>query len=129
MPFKHCGGSVSNYLQYHMKNKDIHLDLLRKIELNPNYTQRELSREMGVSLGKVNYCIKELSKKGWIKLIRFSHNPNKIGYAYLLTPRGIEQKTKLTFKFLKLKIAEYEMLKCEINELKQDINNLKLGDK
>jgi EPS-associated MarR family transcriptional regulator len=112
-----------------MKNKDIQLDLLRKIELNPKYTQRELSREMEVSLGKVNYCMKALSKKGWIKLRKFSRNPNKTGYAYLLTPRGIEQKTKLTFKFLKLKIAEYEILKSEISELKQDIANLKLGDK
>lgn len=109
-----------------MKNKDIHLDLLRKIESNPNYTQRELSREMGISLGMVNYCMKELSKRGWIKLMRFSQNSNKIGYAYLLTPKGIEEKTKLTFKFLKLKIAEYEMLKNEISDLKKDINNFKV---
>jgi EPS-associated MarR family transcriptional regulator len=112
-----------------MNNKDIKLDLLRKIESNSKYTQRELSREIGVSLGKINYCMKELSKKGWIKLIKFNQNPNKIGYAYLLTPRGIEQKTRLSFKFLKLKIAEYEMLKSEISELERDTINLKLGDK
>ena len=101
-----------------MNNKDIHLDLLRKLELNPEYTQRELSKEMGISLGKVNYCIKKLVEKGWVKLTNFSHNPNKVGYAYLLTPRGIEEKTKLTLSFLNRKIIEYEILKKEINELK-----------
>ena len=101
-----------------MNQKDIRLDLLRKIELNPEYTQRELSKEMDVSLGKVNYCIKKLTEKGWIKLTNFTHNPNKVGYAYLLTPKGIEEKTKLTFSFLKRKIIEYEILKKEINALK-----------
>ena len=101
-----------------MNKKDIHLDLLRKLEVNPEYTQRELSQEMGVSLGKVNYCMKKLIEKGWIKLSNFSHNPNKVGYIYLLTPKGIEQKTKLTILFLKRKIEEFEILKDEISELK-----------
>ena len=101
-----------------MNQKDIRLDLLRQIELNHEYTQRELSKEMNVSLGKVNYCIKKLTEKGWIKLTNFKQNPNKVGYAYLLTPRGIEEKTRLTFSFLKRKIIEYEILKKEINELK-----------
>jgi EPS-associated MarR family transcriptional regulator len=107
-----------------MNQKDIRLDLLRKIELNPEYTQRELSKEMDVSLGKVNYCIKKLTEKGWIKLTNFKQNPNKVGYAYLLTPRGIEEKTKLTFSFLKRKIKEYEILKDEINKLKEDIGQI-----
>jgi len=72
---------------------------------------------MGVSLGKVNYCIKKLTEKGWVKLTNFSHNQNKMGYAYLLTPSGIEEKSRLTFSFLKRKIVEYEILKKEINEL------------
>ena len=101
-----------------MNQKDIRLDLLRKIELNPEYTQRELSKEMDVSLGKVNYCIKKLTEKGLIKLTNFKQNPNKVGYVYILTPRGIEEKTKLTFSFLKRKLIEYEVLKKEINELK-----------
>jgi EPS-associated MarR family transcriptional regulator len=101
-----------------MNNQDIRLDLLRKLESNPEFTQRELSREMGVSLGKVNYCIKKLTEKGWVKLTNFSHNPNKMGYAYLLTPQGIEEKSRLTFSFLKRKIIEYEVLKKEINALK-----------
>ena len=100
-----------------MNNQDIRLDLLRKLESSPHSTQRELSREVGVSLGKVNYCIKKLTEKGQIKLINFSHNPNKIGYAYLLTPGGIEEKSRLTFSFLKRKIVEYEILKKEINDL------------
>ena len=100
-----------------MNNQDIRLDLLRKLESNPQFTQRELSRDMGVSLGKVNYCMKKLTEKGLIKLSNFSHNQNKMGYAYLLTPSGIEEKSRLTFSFLKRKIVEYEVLKKEINAL------------
>ena len=109
-----------------MNNRDIHLDLLRKLESNPEYTQRELSQEMGVSLGKVNYCMKKLVEKGWIKLTNFSHNSNKLGYMYLLTPHGIEQKAKLTILFLKIKMKEYETLKDEINKLKQDTKKIKI---
>ena len=101
-----------------MRNKDIRLDLLRRLESNPEFTQRELSREMGVSLGKVNYCMKKLTEKGLIKLTNFTHNPNKMGYMYLLTPSGIDEKTRLTLSFLKRKVFEYEILKKEINELK-----------
>ena len=108
-----------------MNKKDIHLDLLRKLESNPEYTQRELSQEMGVSLGKVNYCMKKLTEKGWVKLMNFSHNPNKAGYVYFLTPKGIEEKARLTFVFLKIKMEEYEMLKDEISKLKQDAEKLK----
>ena len=107
-----------------MNRKNIHLDLLRKLEVNPKYTQRELSKEMGVSLGKINYCMKKLIDKGWIKLSNFGHNPNKSGYIYLLTPKGIEQKSRLTFKFLAIKLKEYEVLKNEISKLKLDAEKL-----
>ena len=100
-----------------MNQKDIRLDLLRRLEINPEYTQRELSQEMGVSLGKVNYCMKKLTEKGLIKITNFKQNPNKMGYAYLLTPRGIDEKAKLTISFLKRKVIEYEILKKEINAL------------
>ena len=100
-----------------MNKQDIHLDLLRKLESNPHCTQRELSREMGVSLGKVNYCMKKLTEKGWVKLTNFSRSSNKFGYVYLLTPSGIEEKSRLTFSFLKRKLIEYEILKKEINTL------------
>tara|TARA_B100000767_G_scaffold104131_1_gene99927 strand:- start:54 stop:392 length:339 start_codon:yes stop_codon:yes gene_type:complete len=100
-----------------MNNKDIHLDLLRKLESNPQYTQRELSQEMAISLGKVNYCMQKLTEKGWVKLTNFSRSSNKLGYMYLLTPSGIEEKSRLTFSFLKRKIVEYEILKKEIDVL------------
>ena len=108
-----------------MNNKDIHLDLLRKLEANPDYTQRELSQEMGVSLGKINYCMKKLTEKGWVKLSNFNRNPNKVSYIYLLTPKGIEHKARLTIAFLKIKMEEYEMLKDEISLLKKDTEKLK----
>jgi len=107
-------------------NKDqVHFDLLRKLEANPKYTQRELSKEMGISLGKVNYCINKLITKGWVKLSNFRRNPNKVGYIYLLTPKGVEEKTRLTFAFLKIKMDEYEMLKEEISSLEKDTEQLK----
>ena len=109
-----------------MNQKDIRLDLLRRLELNPKYTQRELSIEMGVSLGKVNYCMKKLTEKGWIKLTNFSRSSNKFGYMYLLTPQGIEQKASLTLSFLKIKIEEFEILKDEISALKLESEEMNI---
>ena len=106
------------FFQHLMNQKDIRLDLLRKLESSPEYTQRELSQEMGVSLGKLNYCMKKLTEKGLIKITNFKQSPNKMGYAYLLTSKGIDEKARLTISFLKRKITEYEILKKEINELK-----------
>ena len=103
-----------------MNTKDIKLDLLLKLESNPNCTQRELAQEMGVSLGKINYCLKKMIEKGWVKLSNFGNNPNKVSYIYLLTPKGIKQKARLTFKFLAIKLEEYEILKNEISKLKKD---------
>jgi len=79
---------------------------------------------MGVSLGKVNYCIKKLSERGWVKLTNFTHNPNKLGYMYLLTPKGIEQKARLTALFLKTKLEEFEILKDEINQIKLEVEEI-----
>lgn len=107
-----------------MNKKDIRLDLLRKLELNPEYTQRDLSREMGVSLGKVNFCMKKLTEKGLIKLTNFSNSSNKLVYMYLLTPQGIEQKAKLTASFLKIKMVEFEILREEISRLKIDAKEI-----
>ena len=109
-----------------MNKDDIHLDLLRILEINPKYTQRNLAKDLGVSLGKVNYCIKKLNEKGCVKLMNFRNNPNKIGYAYLLTSKGVEEKTRLTFSFLKIKMREYEVLKNEIIILKDDTKRLSL---
>ena len=107
-----------------MNNKDIRLDLLRKLQSNPKHTQRELSQEMGISLGKVNYCMQKLTAKGWVKLTNFSRSSNKLGYMYLLTPKGIEQKAKLTTLFLKTRLEEFEILKDEISQLKLDVEEL-----
>jgi EPS-associated MarR family transcriptional regulator len=107
-----------------MNNQDIHLSLLRKLESNPEFTQRELSKEMGVSLGKINYCMKKLTERGFVKLTNFSQSSNKLGYAYLLTPQGVDQKARLTASFLKTKIDEFEMLREQIIKLKLDAEKI-----
>ena len=107
-----------------MNKDEIHLDLLRKLESNPEYTQRQLSMEMGVSLGKVNYCMRKLIHKGWVKFMNFSNSPNKVKYVYLLTPKGIEEKGKLTIAFLQIKMDEFEILKDEIRKLKEATEKL-----
>ena len=100
---------------------DAHYKLMRLIERNPELSQRELAKALGVSLGKANYCIQALIEKGWIKANNFRHSTNKLGYAYLLTPEGIEQKAVLTKNFLQRKMQEYEALQQEIRELKRDM--------
>ena len=112
-----------------MIKKEIHLDLLRKLEASPELTQRQLSKEMGVSLGKINYCMQKLIQKGWIKLSNFSNNSSKVHYLYLLTPKGIEEKTRLTFSFLSIKMEEYKVLKNEISKLKKDAEKLQSENK
>ena len=97
------------------------LDALRLLETNPEMTQRELAEALGVSLGAANYCLKALVEKGWLKLENFQNNPNKLGYLYLLTPMGIAAKTALTTRFLKRKLAEYEALEAEIEQLKSEV--------
>ena len=97
------------------------LDALRLLETNPEMTQRELAEALGVSLGAANYCLKALVEKGWLKLENFQNNPNKLGYLYLLTPMGIAAKTALTARFLKRKLAEYEALEAEIEQLKSEV--------
>ena len=99
--------------------EDTHYNVLRLIEENPQITQRELAIAMGVSLGKVNYCLKAVLEKGWVKANNFKNSNNKMAYAYLLTPKGIEAKTALSLQFLKKKMAEYEQLKQEISQLQK----------
>lgn len=95
------------------KNQD-YFNVLRKIKNNPNSTQRELARQLGISLGKINYCINSLKNKGLVKIRNFKKNPNKIGYIYVLTPKGLSMKTQLTLNFMKRKMIEYDELKAEI---------------
>ena len=99
-----------------MNNDQDHFDVLRKINKNSNVTQRELANELGFSLGKLNYCLRALKTKGLIKMRNFEKNPNKINYIYVLTPRGIAEKTKLTINFMKRKMKEYDELKKEMSD-------------
>ena len=94
-------------------NQD-HFNVLRRIKTNPDTTQRDLALKLGFSLGKLNYCLKALKNKGLIKLKSFKKNPHKINYIYVLTPRGIAEKTKLTLSFMKRMMKEYDELKKEM---------------
>ena len=102
-----------------MDNKQDHLNVLRKIKKKPSSSQRELAKELNFSLGKLNYCLKSLKDKGLIKIANFTKNPNKLNYAYVLTPKGIAEKTKLTISFMKRKMNEYDELKREIEDDKK----------
>ena len=98
---------------------EIYLKLLRKIDGKTDVSQRELSNSIGVSLGKINYCIKALKTKGLIKIRNFKKSEDKLKYLYVLTPKGIEEKTKITVRFMKLKMKEYDELKKELNTKKK----------
>lgn len=100
---------------------EIELEILSHLEVQPNISQRSLASEVGVSLGSVNYCLKALVEKGLVKAENFRKSSNKIGYAYLLTPRGIQEKSKLTASFLKRKQAEYRLLEKEIIYLRAQL--------
>ena len=97
-----------------MEDNEDHFEVLRKIQKKSNTTQRKLAEELGFSLGKLNYCLKALKDKGLIKIQNFHKNPNKSNYLYVLTPKGITEKTKLTINFMKRKMKEYDELKNEI---------------
>jgi len=104
-------------------NQEIHLKVLRHIEGHPDVTQRELAQHLGVSLGKVNYCLKALIDRGWVKANNFKNSNNKSAYAYLLTPRGLEEKARITVRFLKQRMLDYGHLKQEIAELEKEVKN------
>ena len=99
-----------------MKDNQDHFNVLRKINNKPKSTQRELAEELGFSLGKLNYCLKSLKTKGLIKIKNFGKNPHKINYIYVLTPRGMTEKAKLTVNFMKRKMKEYDELKKELKK-------------
>ena len=99
-----------------VQKKSDHFEVLRKLNKKPNSTQRELAHELGFSLGKLNYCLKALKTKGLIKISNFKKNPDKINYIYVLTPKGIAEKTKLTVNFMQRKMQEYDELKKELKE-------------
>ena len=100
-----------------MPDQQSKYQLLKSLEQDANLTQRQLSEELGISLGKVNYCLKSLIQRGFVKINNFKNSNHKLQYSYLLTPKGIEEKTKLTIEFLKVKTEEYEVLKKEVEKL------------
>ena len=95
-------------------------NILRKIANKPNSTQRDMAKSLDISLGKLNYCLKALKEKGLIKINNFKKRKSKLGYIYLLTPRGVSQKTQLTINFMKRKLKEYDELKNELNKNKKN---------
>jgi len=104
---------------------EVSYKLLKIIEEDPHLSQREIAARMGVSLGKANYCLKSLIKKGFIKARNFYNNNNKVGYVYMLTPSGVEEKISVTYRFLKRKMEEYEDIKAEIDSLKAETDEFK----
>ena len=101
------------YMNKKRNNQD-HFDVLREIQKQSNSSQRDLAQQLGFSLGKLNYCLKALQQKGLVKIKNFEKNPNKLNYIYVLTPKGIAEKTKLTINFMKRKMQEYDELKKEL---------------
>jgi EPS-associated MarR family transcriptional regulator len=103
-----------------METEEIHYKLMRLLEANQQLSQRDAARELGVSLGKVNYCLRALMSRGWVKAANFKNSRNKAAYMYLLTPRGLEQKGSLALRFLNIKLREYETLRAEIEQMRQE---------
>jgi EPS-associated MarR family transcriptional regulator len=95
--------------------------IFKLVEAKPEISQRELARELGISLGKTNFCLKALMKKGLLKASNFRNSKNKMAYAYKLTPQGIEEKASVTVRFLKGKMQEYETLQAEIEQLRREV--------
>ena len=94
--------------------------LLKTLEDNPGLSQRDMAKRLGISLGKVNFCLNALVEKGCLKVNNFRNSGNKLAYAYLLTPHGVEEKARMTVRFLKYKMQEYEQLRAEIEVLKRE---------
>ena len=112
---------IVQFMNNFKKDSEDHFEILRKIEKDPKSSQRKLAYELGFSLGKLNYCLKALQQKGFIKIENFKKNPNKLNYLYMITPKGISEKTKLTVSFMKRKMKEYDELKKELK--KNEDNN------
>ena len=108
-----------------MKENQDYFNLLRIIQKKPDNTQRQLAKELGFSLGKLNYCLQALQNKGLVKINNFKKNPDKFNYLYILTPKGVSEKTKLTISFMKRKMKEYDDLKKELNNTTTKIKDFK----
>lgn len=108
-------------------DQEIHLKVLRHLEENPDVTQRELAEHLGVSLGKANYCLQALIGKGFVKARNFKNSNRKSAYLYVLTPKGIEEKARISVSFLRRKMQEYEQLRQEIAQLELEVNGRSEG--
>lgn len=102
--------------------------ILKLVEAEPEISQRELAKSLGISLGKANFCLKALIEKGFLKATNFRNSKNKLAYMYLLTPNGMEEKSSITLRFLKIKMQEYELLQAEISLLIQETKSVTLVD-
>ena len=107
--------------------EEIQFEVLRRLHQTPQVSQRALAKDLGVGLGTINFCFQALVEKGLVKMQNFSQSTNKLRYAYLLTPAGVAEKSKLTAEFLRRKVAEYETLQAEIEKLKAEMNSVKGG--
>jgi EPS-associated MarR family transcriptional regulator len=102
-------------------DEDVRFRMMRLLEANPEMSQRQIARELGISLGGVNYCLNALVEKGLVKIENFRTSPAKLRYAYMLTPKGLREKARLTRGFLRRKMAEYETLKAEIESIEAEL--------
>ena len=114
--------------KHHRQTDDLHFRVLTLLQDRPDITQRDLAEQLGISRGKANYCLKALIDRGLVKLQNFTHSTHRWGYAYMLTPSGLAEKTVLTGQFLQRKMAEYEALKKEIEALSHDVPASAAGD-
>ena len=103
--------------------EDTYFRVMRILQETPDLTQRELAKRLDVSVGGVNYCLKALMAKGWVKMQNFAQSKNKFGYVYVLTPRGMSQRAALTAQFLKRKLEEFDALKAEVESLRSELED------
>lgn len=115
-----CVQRLNGVFKKHMLTDEYRYKILKILETNPEVSQRDLARELNISLGRVNFCLKALIEKGLLKATNFRNSHNKLAYMYLLTPRGIEEKSVITAQFLKIKMQEYANLEAEIKELRRE---------
>lgn len=108
----------------HEPTQEIRYRLLKYVAEHPQATQRELASQLGISLGKTNYCLRALIERGLVKVRNFRNSRSKTAYAYILTPRGLEEKINVTYDFLRRKVAEYDLLSKEIEELSGEVREL-----
>lgn len=105
------------------QREDVHFKILRLLERRPDASQREIAEELGVSLGAINFCLKALIDKGHVKLTNFKASKNKLGYVYVLTPEGISHRAQLAARFLKRKMAEFEAIQVELEQIRDEFSD------